>query len=95
MKGLEDIGTKLDELAVAMLEEAAKESTTIDRKLDAFKVVQQYYLSAKKLRPGGGSGNEPPTPTMADLRSQVAAGGGDAAEPQGDSDEQADTTESD
>lgn len=86
MTDLSTIGEKLDALAVAMLEEAAKEATTLDRKLDTFKFVQQYYVSARKLRPGGGS-SDTDTPTMEQLRNQVAAGAGATPEPEGESED--------
>lgn len=61
---------KLDKLANQILDEATDPDVALDIRLDALKTVSAYYKMAPPTdEPGDG------TPSMDDLRKQVAAAG--------------------
>ncbi len=91
MSALDDIKTKLDELAVKMLDEAGKEATTLDRKLDIFKFVQSYYVGSQKLTDKRPPPSDPNAPTMEALRGQVAAAGAEEPQEEDDDDDASDS----
>ena len=80
--------TKLDELAVKLMEDAAKDSTPMPQKLEIFKLCSQHHVNLTKIhakkQPSGDDGGA----TMASLREQVNGAGTEApADPGGDDDE--------
>ena len=85
-----DFATELDNLALALMKDAAKDTTPMPQRLEIFKLCSQHHVNLKKLR-----GKTPPTDedrgdTMASLRDGVIGATPAPADPGGDDNDEAD-----
>ncbi len=68
-----ELRTELDQIALDIAEDIQVEGTSLDIKLDAFKVLSAYHLGLMKKGDKGPSSEETGRPTFMDLRKRVEA----------------------